>query len=104
FRCVIFRSGSMEGILANTDKLKGAVKLKVEANKEQGLLSKKLATILLDCPVNFEEEEFELNTPDYEKVAEIFNELEFRRMAEQFQRIFSSKNANQQSDSLNPEE
>lgn len=96
--------GSMEGLLANTDKLKGALKLKVEANKEQGLLSKKLATILLDCPVNFEEEKFELNTPDYEKVAEIFNELEFRRMAEQFQRIFSSKNANQQSDSLNPEE
>ena len=96
--------GSMEGLLANTDKLKGALKLKVEANKEQGLLSKKLATILLDCPVSFEEEEFELNTPDYEKVAEIFNELEFRRMTEQFQRIFSSKNANKQFDSSITEE
>src|SRR5690554_3304486 len=82
--------GSMEGLLANTDKLKGALKQKVEANKEQGMLSKKLATILLDCPVEFNEEKFELETPDYEKVAELFNELEFRRMVEQFQKIFSN--------------
>lgn len=81
--------GSMENLLANTDKLKGALKEKVEANKEQGILSKKLATILLDCPVTFHEGDFELNTPDYEKIAEIFNDLEFRRMAEQFQKIFS---------------
>lgn len=81
--------GSMENLLANTDKLKGALKEKIEANKEQGILSKKLATIFLDCPVTFHEGDFELNTPDYEKIAEIFNELEFRRMAEQFQRIFS---------------
>src|SRR5690606_25342771 len=81
--------GSMENLLANTDKLKGALKQKIEANKEQGILSKKLATIFLDCPVTFHKGDFELNTPDYEKIAEIFNELEFRRMAEQFQRIFS---------------
>jgi len=84
--------GSMENLLANTDKLKGALKTKVESHKEQGILSKKLATILLDCPVTFEEEKFELETPDYEKVAEIFNELEFRRMAEQFQRVFAKSN------------
>jgi DNA polymerase-1 len=85
--------GSMENLLANTDKLKGALKEKIEANKEQGILSKKLATILLDCPVTFHEGDFELNTPDYEKIAEIFNELEFRRMAEQFQKVFSSNTA-----------
>jgi DNA polymerase-1 len=85
--------GSMENLLANTDKLKGALKQKIEANKEQGLLSKKLATIFLDCPVTFHQEDFELNTPDYEKIAEIFNDLEFRRMAEQFQKIFSSNTA-----------
>ena len=84
--------GSMENLLANTDKLKGAIKTKIESHKEQGLLSKKLATILLDCPVTFEEEKFELETPDYEKVAELFNELEFRRMAEQFQRVFTKAN------------
>jgi DNA polymerase-1 len=44
----------MENLLANTDKLKGAIKEKIEANKELGLLSKKLATILLDCPVTFD--------------------------------------------------
>lgn len=83
--------GSMENLLANTDKLKGALKLKVEAHKEQGLLSKKLATILLDCPVTFHAESYELESPDYEKIAEIFNDLEFRRMAEQFQRVFSER-------------
>lgn len=85
--------GTMENLLANTDKLKGALKEKIEANKEQGILSKKLATILLDCPVTFHEGDFELNTPDYKKIAEIFNELEFRRMAEQFQKVFSSNTA-----------
>lgn len=84
--------GSMENLLANTHLLKGALKEKIEANKELGLLSKKLATILLDCPIQFNEEQYELNTPDFEKVAELFNDLEFRRMTEQFQRIFSSSN------------
>lgn len=88
--------GSMENLLANTHLLKGALKEKIEANKEIGLLSKKLATILLDCPIQFNEEQYELNTPDFEKVAELFNELEFRRMTEQFQRIFSSSTATTQ--------
>ena len=51
--------GSMENLLANTDKLKGAMKEKVEANAELGLLSKKLATIMLDVPVDFHEADFE---------------------------------------------
>lgn len=96
--------GSMENLLANTDKLKGAIKEKIETNKEKGLLSKKLATILLDCPVTFDEDDFELNTPDYEKVAEIFNDLEFRRMAEQFQKIFYSKDSGKPNESVVSEE
>ena len=51
--------GSMENLLANTDKLKGAMKDKIEANKDKGILSKKLATILLDCPVTFNERDYE---------------------------------------------
>ncbi|WP_418264724.1 DNA polymerase I [Flavobacterium faecale] len=82
--------GSMENLLANTHELKGAMKAKIEANKELGLLSKKLATILLDCPVTFDEKDYELNTPDVEKTDALFNELEFRRMAEQFDAIFKS--------------
>src|SRR6056300_1980808 len=53
--------GSMENLLANTHELKGKMKEKVEANKELGLLSKKLATILLDVPVEFDAKNFELS-------------------------------------------
>ncbi len=80
--------GSIEALLANTDDLKGKMKEKIEANKDLGILSKKLATIMLDCPVEFHEEDFELNTPDIEKVTEIFQDLEFRRSLENLHRIF----------------
>src|SRR5690606_37715772 len=81
--------GSMENLLENTDKLKGKMREKIEANKEIGLLSKKLARIFLDCPVEFEEEFFRLEKPDVEKTEAIFQELEFRRMKEQFDKIFA---------------
>ncbi len=80
--------GSMENLLANTHELKGKMKEKVEANKELGLLSKELATIILDCPVTFNEKDYELNTPDFEKTNEVFKELEFRRIAENLNKIF----------------
>lgn len=82
--------GSLENLLANTHQLKGAIKDKIEANAELGLLSKKLATILLDCPVTFDEKDYELSKPDVEKTDALFNELEFRRMAEQFDAIFKN--------------
>jgi DNA polymerase I len=85
--------GSLENLLANTQQLKGAIKDKIEANAELGLLSKKLATILLDCPVTFDEKDYELSTPDVEKTDALFNELEFRRMAEQFDAIFKKGDA-----------
>lgn len=80
--------GTMENLLANTDKLKGKMKENIEANKEKGILSKTLATILLDCPVVFNDTDYELSTPDVDKTDALFNELEFRRMAEQFDAIF----------------
>jgi len=82
--------GSMENLLANTDELKGAIKDKIEANAELGLLSKKLATILLDCPVEFNAEDFELSKPDVEKTDALFNELEFRQMKAQFDKYFGT--------------
>lgn len=82
--------GSMEGLLANTHELKGKMKEKVEANKDLGLLSKELATIMLDVPVEFHEENFELNTPNIEKVKEIFTELEFRRLTENLVKTFTA--------------
>ncbi|WP_298761415.1 DNA polymerase I [uncultured Psychroserpens sp.] len=83
--------GSMEGLLANTDQLKGKMKEKVEANGELGLLSKKLATIMLDVPVEFNAKDFELDHPDIEKVKEIFQNLEFRRLTDNFLKTFSAE-------------
>ncbi|WP_159951967.1 DNA polymerase I [Polaribacter septentrionalilitoris] len=85
--------GSMEGLLANTDQLKGKMKEKVEANGELGLLSKKLATIMLDVPVHFDATDFTLDEPDTEKVTEIFNDLEFRNLLTNFLRTFTNENA-----------
>ena len=83
--------GSMEGLLANTDQLKGKMKEKVEANKELGLLSKELAKILLDVPVTFQAEAYELSDPDFQAVGAIFDDLEFRRMKENIQKIFGQE-------------
>jgi len=83
--------GSMENLLANTDKLKGKLKEKIEANKEMGVLSKELAKILLDVPVEFNAKDFELEKPDMQLVGKIFEELEFRRMRESFEKVFDSK-------------
>jgi DNA polymerase-1 len=83
--------GSMEGLLENTDKLKGKMKEKVIANAELGLLSKKLATIRLDCPVTFNAKNYELDDPNVEAVHEIFDELEFRRAKETLAKIFSKE-------------
>jgi DNA polymerase-1 len=83
--------GSMEGLLANTDQLKGKMKEKVEANKDLGLLSKELAKILLDVPVTFQAEAYELSDPDFSAVGAIFDDLEFRRMKENIQKIFGQK-------------
>jgi len=82
--------GSMENLLENTHQLKGAIKDKIEANKEQGLLSKKLATILLDCPVTFDAKDYELSVPDFDKTHALFDELEFRQMRTQFDKLFGN--------------
>lgn len=83
--------GSMEGLLENTDKLKGKMKEKVIANAELGLLSKQLATIMLDCDVQFDAKDYELSEPNAEAVTKKFDELEFRRMKDQFVKIFSGE-------------
>ncbi len=85
---------TMEGLLANTDKLKGKMKEKVEENAELGMLSKELAKILIDCDVTFDAKDYELSMPDGEKVQEIFEELEFRRLKDQFLQLFSTEDSN----------
>ena len=85
--------GSMENLLANTHELKGKMKEKVEAAKDLGLLSKKLATIMLDVPVTFNAKDFELDQPDIEKVTELFSELEFRNLLTNFTKTFAVESA-----------
>lgn len=80
--------GSMENLLANVHELKGKLRENIEANAEKGIMSKKLATIITDCNVTFNEVDYELSKPDFEKVEALFHELEFRRMAEQFAKLF----------------
>lgn len=94
---LIQQYGSMENLLANTHELKGKMKENIEANKDLGLLSKQLATIMLDVPVTFDAKDFELNYPDIAKVTEIFEELEFRQLLANFQKTFSSETASNES-------
>lgn len=82
--------GSIENLLANTHTLKGKMKEKVEASAERGILSKKLATIICDAPIEFVEEQYDLDVPDFEKVKMIFDELEFRRLYENLYRAFAN--------------
>ncbi len=72
--------GSVEGIIANADKLKGKLRENVENFAEQGLISKKLATILLDVPVDLSEKALELEDPNKDILEPLFAELEFRTL------------------------
>jgi len=82
--------GTVEGLLENTADLKGKMKEKVEEFGQQGILSKELATIKLDVPIAFEEEELVHCDPNEAKVREIFDELEFRNM---LKRVFDVADA-----------
>lgn len=84
--------GSLENLLANTHELSGKMKENIENNKELGLLSKQLATIHTDAPVEFNEKDLLIEKPDIQKVREIFEELEFRRLLENFYRAFNLQN------------
>lgn len=72
--------GSIENLVQSTDKLKGKLKENVENFAEQGLISKKLATILLDVPVDLDEKALELEDPNREVLESLFAELEFRTL------------------------
>ena len=72
--------GSLEGLLANTDKLKGKQKENVENFRAQGILSKKLATIMLDAPTPLDEEALKVSEINKDAIREVFEELEFRQL------------------------
>lgn len=77
---LIAQFGSIENLLANTDQLKGAIKTKVENNREQITFSKFLATIKTDVPISLDMEALKREQPDEEELRKIFEELEFRTL------------------------
>lgn len=75
--------GTVENLIANADQLKGKQKENVIQFAEQGLMSKRLATIDINSPIQFDAEKFTLDPINKEKIKEIFLELEFRTLAQQ---------------------
>lgn len=83
--------GSIENLLENTDQLKGAQKRNVEENKEQILLSKYLATIKTDVPVDIEADELLLREKNEKELMTLFEDLEFRTL---LSRVFKQEPSN----------
>ena len=75
---LITEYGSLEKILENADSIKGSLGEKVRAGREAAIMSKKLATIITDVPVEFHEEDFRLKEWNNDALREVFNELEFK--------------------------
>lgn len=78
---LITEYGSLEQILENADNIKGSIGEKVRAGREAAIMSKKLATIITDVPVEFHEEDFRLKEWNKEALGEVFNDLEFKTVA-----------------------
>jgi DNA polymerase-1 len=79
-KSLIRQYGSMENIIAHSHELKGKQRENVENFAEQGLVSKKLATIILDVPVEFDDQALEMGEPSKELLEPLFAELEFRTL------------------------
>lgn len=77
---LIAQFGNIENLLAHTDELKGAIKKKVEENKEQITFSKFLATIKTDVPIALDMEALKREEPDEEELRRLFEMLEFRSL------------------------
>src|SRR5438552_3312055 len=72
--------GTLENVLANADKIKGALGEKIKAGRDLAILSKKLATIITNVPVTFHEEDFKLKDWNKDTLQEVFAELEFKTL------------------------
>ena len=83
---LLLEYGSMENLYENTDKIKGKLREKIEDNKDQAFLSKHLAKIITDVPVEFNEPQLLRSKPNKEEINNLFKELEFRTLTK---RVFS---------------
>lgn len=95
--------GSIESLIANTSKIQGKLRQKIEASAEQGLLSKKLATIICDAPIDFEQEKYDVEKPNFEEIQKIFDEIEFKRLYENLYRAFNEPLNTEEAKPKNPE-
>ena len=86
---LIGKYGSVENVIAHADELKGKQQENVRNFAEQGLMSKHLATIMLDAPVELDAEALELNEPNVPALMELFDELEFRTFKQRFIRDYN---------------
>ena len=83
--------GSIEELYKNLDDVKGKLNEKISENKELGLLSKKLATIITDVPIDYKIEELKIVESNNEKILSIFEDLEFKRLKENYFKIFKQQ-------------
>ena len=88
---LVGKYGSVENLIAHADELKGKQKENVINFAEQGLMSKALATINLEVPVDFDEEELKAKDPDVPALMALFEELEFRTFAKRFLEDYKGK-------------
>ena len=72
--------GTVENVLAHADEIKGAMGEKIRNGKDDAIMSKKLATIITNVPVEWDEASLTRTEPNRERLAEIFSELEFRTL------------------------
>lgn len=87
---LIAEFGSVENLLANSGRLKGKQRENIEAHSDEALLSKELATIITEVPIEVTWEDLKLSTPDAEAVKTLFNEFEFRTLT---RRVFGDGSA-----------
>lgn len=73
--------GNIENILANADNIKGALGEKIRNGKDMAIMSRKLARIITDVPIQFHEEDFRVKDKNVESLTEIFTELEFKALS-----------------------
>ena len=99
---LISQFGSIENLLDRTSELKGALKNKIEANKEMIVFSKFLATIKTDVPITLQLEELKREEPDETALRKIFEEMEFRSLIERVFKRITDKTEQAQSVSTSP--
>lgn len=91
---LVGKYGSVENLIAHADELKGKQKENVIEFAEQGLMSKMLATINLEVPVDFDEEELKRKEPNIPALMALFEELEFKTFAKRFLDDYKTTHAN----------